>query len=109
MTTPVADISLAVPITNSLTFLFTTIVGAMLGESIGGVRTFPKGGMVLLYSPPLPSPHVVQKLLRESRSSLAVSTYASRPRIRPCFECTCRSVPFVVQVAGVVSEYPAKP
>lgn len=33
-----ADLSLAVPITNSLTFIFTTLAGILLGESIGSLR-----------------------------------------------------------------------
>ncbi|KAF9914798.1 heme binding [Lobosporangium transversale] len=33
-----ADLSLAVPITNSLTFIFTTLAGILLGESIGSPR-----------------------------------------------------------------------
>ncbi|XP_035666364.1 transmembrane protein 234-like isoform X2 [Branchiostoma floridae] len=41
-----ADISLAVPITNSLTFLFTTLTGSLLGEKVGNRDTVL--GMVLV-------------------------------------------------------------
>jgi len=34
------DLSLVVPITNSLTLLFTTIAGLALGEQIYSIRTF---------------------------------------------------------------------
>ena len=40
------DISLAVPIVNSLTVLFTTLVGALLGESLRSGRNYI--GMVLV-------------------------------------------------------------
>ncbi|XP_016073122.1 PREDICTED: transmembrane protein 234 [Miniopterus natalensis] len=39
------DLTLAVPISNSLSIVFTLIVGKFLGEDIGGKRTF--AGMVL--------------------------------------------------------------
>ncbi|XP_066231850.1 transmembrane protein 234 isoform X3 [Saccopteryx leptura] len=39
------DLTLAVPISNSLSIIFTLIVGKVLGEDIGGKRTF--AGMVL--------------------------------------------------------------
>ncbi|XP_070556000.1 transmembrane protein 234 homolog [Ptychodera flava] len=35
-----ADLSLAVPITNSLTFIFTTLTGKILGEKIGNKETY---------------------------------------------------------------------
>ncbi|KAL1918364.1 uncharacterized protein VTP21DRAFT_3024 [Calcarisporiella thermophila] len=35
-----ADLSLAVPISNSLTFIFTTLGGILLGENIGGRNTW---------------------------------------------------------------------
>lgn len=41
-----ADLSLAVPITNSLTFLFTTMVGQILGEKVASKETCL--GMVLV-------------------------------------------------------------
>ena len=34
------DLSLAVPVTNALTFLFTVLTGKLLGEEFGGKRTF---------------------------------------------------------------------
>ncbi|XP_070556006.1 transmembrane protein 234 homolog isoform X3 [Ptychodera flava] len=34
------DLSLAVPITNSLTFIFTTLTGKILGEKIGNKETY---------------------------------------------------------------------
>jgi Putative transmembrane family 234 len=37
------DVSVVVPVANSLTFLFTTLTGAALGEPIGGV------GMCCIY------------------------------------------------------------
>ena len=37
---------MAVPITNSLTFLFTLLMGHMLGEKIGGWKTIL--GMVMI-------------------------------------------------------------
>uniref|UniRef100_A0A452G394 Transmembrane protein 234 n=1 Tax=Capra hircus TaxID=9925 RepID=A0A452G394_CAPHI len=40
-----ADLTLAVPISNSLAIIFTLIVGKVLGEDIGGKRAF--AGMVL--------------------------------------------------------------
>ncbi|CAL8301493.1 unnamed protein product [Boreogadus saida] len=39
------DLSLAVPVTNSLTFLLTVLTGKILGEEFGGKRA--AGGMVL--------------------------------------------------------------
>ncbi|KAK6304151.1 transmembrane protein 234 [Coregonus clupeaformis] len=39
------DLSLAVPVANSLTFLFTMLTGKLLGEEFGGRRAV--GGMVL--------------------------------------------------------------
>ncbi|KAG7260009.1 hypothetical protein CRUP_029457 [Coryphaenoides rupestris] len=39
------DLSLAVPLTNSLTFLLTVLTGKMLGEEFGGKRAV--GGMLL--------------------------------------------------------------
>ncbi|KAM9571794.1 transmembrane protein 234 isoform 3-T3 [Salvelinus alpinus] len=39
------DLSLAVPVANSLTFLFTMLTGKLLGEEFGGKRAV--GGMVL--------------------------------------------------------------
>ncbi|ESO92351.1 hypothetical protein LOTGIDRAFT_233123 [Lottia gigantea] len=41
-----ADLSLAVPITNSLTFIFTSISGKLLGEHIGSKETYI--GMVMV-------------------------------------------------------------
>ncbi|CAH1774456.1 unnamed protein product, partial [Owenia fusiformis] len=38
-----ADLSLAVPITNSLTFLFTMLSGKLLGEEIGSKETYLGG------------------------------------------------------------------
>ncbi|XP_077869165.1 transmembrane protein 234 homolog isoform X2 [Saccoglossus kowalevskii] len=35
-----ADLTLAVPITNSLTFIFTTITGKLLGEKFGNKDTY---------------------------------------------------------------------
>ncbi|XP_038073982.1 transmembrane protein 234-like [Patiria miniata] len=35
-----AELSLAVPITNALTFIFTTLMGRVLGEDIGGKETY---------------------------------------------------------------------
>ncbi|KAF9345169.1 hypothetical protein BGX26_003453, partial [Mortierella sp. AD094] len=43
-----ADLSLAVPITNSLTFIFTTLAGILLGESIGSPRSWLGMAMVVL-------------------------------------------------------------
>ncbi|XP_071964364.1 transmembrane protein 234-like isoform X4 [Antedon mediterranea] len=34
------DLSIAVPITNSLTFIFTLISGKLLGENVGGKEKF---------------------------------------------------------------------
>lgn len=45
MTIATADITLAVPITNSLTFLFTTLFGRLLGEPISHWTT---AGIVLV-------------------------------------------------------------
>ncbi|KAL0969599.1 hypothetical protein UPYG_G00229620 [Umbra pygmaea] len=39
------DLSLAVPVANSLTFLFTLLTGKLLGEELGGKRAV--GGMIL--------------------------------------------------------------
>ncbi|KAJ3613434.1 hypothetical protein NHX12_019683 [Muraenolepis orangiensis] len=39
------ELSLAVPVTNSLSFLFTVLTGKILGEEFGGKRAV--GGMVL--------------------------------------------------------------
>ncbi|KAK0153381.1 Transmembrane protein 234 [Merluccius polli] len=39
------DLSLAVPVTNSLTFLLTVLTGKCLGEEFGGIRAV--GGMLL--------------------------------------------------------------
>ncbi|XP_071794541.1 transmembrane protein 234-like [Asterias amurensis] len=41
-----AELSLAVPLTNALTFLFTTLMGRILGEDIGGKETY--FGMLLV-------------------------------------------------------------
>ncbi|KAI8053503.1 hypothetical protein BDF22DRAFT_685042 [Syncephalis plumigaleata] len=41
-----SDLSLVVPITNSMTFLCTTLAGHMLGESTGGSRTWL--GMIMV-------------------------------------------------------------
>ncbi|KAI8994734.1 hypothetical protein BDB01DRAFT_846742 [Pilobolus umbonatus] len=41
-----ADMSLAVPITNSLTFIFSLLTGLFLGESIGGIDAWI--GMALI-------------------------------------------------------------
>ncbi|CAN0196183.1 unnamed protein product [Lampetra fluviatilis] len=41
-----ADLSVAVPLTNSLTFVFTLITGKLLGENIGGTRALL--GMLLM-------------------------------------------------------------
>ncbi|XP_022094254.1 transmembrane protein 234-like [Acanthaster planci] len=41
-----AELSLAVPITNALTFIFTTLTGKMLGEDIDGKETYV--GMALV-------------------------------------------------------------
>ncbi|KAG7466006.1 hypothetical protein MATL_G00160290 [Megalops atlanticus] len=38
LTLATTDLSLAVPVTNSLTFLFTLLTGRLLGEDIGGKR-----------------------------------------------------------------------
>ena len=46
MTVGRADLTLAVPITNSLTFLFTTLFGRLLGEPISSYWTY--GGIVLV-------------------------------------------------------------
>jgi len=35
-----SELSLAVPITNSLTFIFTTLAGFLVGEKIGGIETW---------------------------------------------------------------------
>ena len=35
-----ADLSLAVPISNSLTLLFTVLIGSYLGENIGFARSY---------------------------------------------------------------------
>ncbi|RKP33359.1 hypothetical protein BJ085DRAFT_24971, partial [Dimargaris cristalligena] len=35
-----SDLSLAVPITNSLTFVFTALAGYLLGEDIGSKKTW---------------------------------------------------------------------
>ncbi|XP_071964360.1 transmembrane protein 234-like isoform X1 [Antedon mediterranea] len=42
------DLSIAVPITNSLTFIFTLISGKLLGENVGGKETYI--GMLLVLS-----------------------------------------------------------
>ena len=46
LTIATADISLAVPITNALTFLVTMLVGRWMGEEIGSYRTH--AGIVLV-------------------------------------------------------------
>ncbi|KAK3092023.1 hypothetical protein FSP39_024503 [Pinctada imbricata] len=46
LTLATADISLAVPITNSLTFIFTILSGRLLGEKINNIQTYI--GMVLV-------------------------------------------------------------
>ncbi|KAG0261194.1 hypothetical protein DFQ27_003103 [Actinomortierella ambigua] len=43
-----ADLSLAVPITNSLTFVFTALAGILLGESIGSARSWLGMTMVIV-------------------------------------------------------------
>lgn len=40
------DLSLAVPLTNSLTFVFVTLAGRLLGESVGNTYTYT--GMALV-------------------------------------------------------------
>lgn len=40
LTLATADLSLAVPITNSLTFMFTTLTGKLLGERIRNKETY---------------------------------------------------------------------
>jgi len=40
------DLSLAVPVANSLTFIFTALAGNMIGEKISGFRTY--AGMALV-------------------------------------------------------------
>ncbi|RHZ77837.1 hypothetical protein Glove_172g37 [Diversispora epigaea] len=42
-----ADLSLAIPITNSLTFIFTTIAASLLGEEIGNKETWIGMGLVV--------------------------------------------------------------
>ncbi|KAG4103360.1 UPF0546 membrane protein C1orf91 [Neocallimastix lanati (nom. inval.)] len=42
-----SDISLAVPISNSLTFVFTTIAGKFLGEPFGGAKSYFALGLVM--------------------------------------------------------------
>ncbi|OUM60704.1 hypothetical protein PIROE2DRAFT_46020, partial [Piromyces sp. E2] len=42
-----ADLSLAVPISNSLTFAFTTIAGKFVGEPFGGARSYFALGLVI--------------------------------------------------------------
>jgi len=42
-----SDLSLAVPISNSLTFAFTTIAGKFVGEPFGGARSFFALGLVI--------------------------------------------------------------
>ncbi|KAI8872634.1 hypothetical protein GQ42DRAFT_166591 [Ramicandelaber brevisporus] len=42
-----ADLSLAVPITNSMTMLFTTLAGAALGEPVGGPKKWLGMAMVV--------------------------------------------------------------
>ncbi|XP_018602447.1 transmembrane protein 234 [Scleropages formosus] len=43
-----ADLSLAVPLTNSLTFLFTLLGGALLGEDVGGKRAVAGTALTVL-------------------------------------------------------------
>ncbi|XP_030838921.1 transmembrane protein 234 [Strongylocentrotus purpuratus] len=42
-----ADLSLVAPVTNSLTFIITTLTGKMLGERIGGTETYIGMGLVI--------------------------------------------------------------
>ncbi|XP_071964361.1 transmembrane protein 234-like isoform X2 [Antedon mediterranea] len=48
LTLATMDLSIAVPITNSLTFIFTLISGKLLGENVGGKETYI--GMLLVLS-----------------------------------------------------------
>ncbi|XP_033116512.1 transmembrane protein 234-like [Anneissia japonica] len=48
LTLATMDLSLAVPVTNSLTFLFTLVSGKFLGEDVGGKETYL--GMLLVLS-----------------------------------------------------------
>lgn len=48
---PNSDLSLAVPVTNSLTFLFTLLAGKLLGEEVGGKGKCLLGLWVLLCAP----------------------------------------------------------
>ncbi|ORE05599.1 transmembrane protein [Rhizopus microsporus var. microsporus] len=43
-----SDMSLAVPITNSLTFIFSLMTGLLLGESIGGRDAWLGMGLVII-------------------------------------------------------------
>ncbi|CEI85966.1 hypothetical protein RMCBS344292_00415 [Rhizopus microsporus] len=43
-----SDMSLAVPITNSLTFIFSLLTGLLLGESIGGRDAWLGMGLVIV-------------------------------------------------------------
>ncbi|KAI8580844.1 hypothetical protein K450DRAFT_234845 [Umbelopsis ramanniana AG] len=43
-----ADLSLAVPITNSVTFIFTLLTGKLLGERVGGVDAWAGIFMIIL-------------------------------------------------------------
>ncbi|CAG8623535.1 13439_t:CDS:2, partial [Acaulospora colombiana] len=47
-----ADLSLAVPITNSLTFIFTTIAASLLGEEAGNKGMTTEVTDVLFFSAP---------------------------------------------------------
>jgi uncharacterized membrane protein len=42
-----SDLSLAVPITNSITFIFTLLTGKLLGERVGGVDAWIGIGLII--------------------------------------------------------------
>ncbi|CAJ0768890.1 10723_t:CDS:2 [Entrophospora sp. SA101] len=43
-----SDLSLAIPITNSLTFIFTTLAASLIGEEIGSKETWIGMGLVVI-------------------------------------------------------------
>lgn len=43
----VTDLSLAVPITNSITFVFTLLTGKLLGERVGGKDAWFGMGLII--------------------------------------------------------------
>ncbi|XP_048860743.1 transmembrane protein 234 isoform X1 [Brienomyrus brachyistius] len=64
LTLATTDLSLAVPVTNSLTFLFTLLAGKLLGEEVGG-----KGALLGMFLTMLGVTLCVTSSIRESNTA----------------------------------------